>query len=173
MRLFLEDGQTSFAESIRTIRSGVMLSALDNPKKVVVVTSSLPKEGKTTIAANLAFALGQIKKTLLIDADMRRPRIGPVLGGQKALTGLAELCSGEAKIDQCVYPAGNTGVHVVPSGKIPPNPQELLASQRFAEIIRQLSERFDFIVLDSPPVQLVSDAIVLSKIATEVVYLVK
>jgi Mrp family chromosome partitioning ATPase len=61
----------------------------------------------------------------------------------------------------------------VPAGKIPPNPQELLASQRFAEIIRQLSERFDFIVLDSPPVQLVSDAVVLSKVATEVVYLVK
>ncbi len=172
-RLFLEDGQTSFAEAIRTIRSGVMLSALDNPKKIVVVTSSLPKEGKTTIAANLAFALGQIKRTLLIDADMRRPRIGPVLGGQKALKGLAELCSGEAKLDECVYPAGNTGVHVVPAGKIPPNPQELLASQRFAEIIRQLSERFDFIVLDSPPVQLVSDAVVLSKVATEVVYLVK
>lgn len=172
-RLFLEDAQTSFAEAIRTIRSGVMLSALDNPKKIVLVTSSLPREGKTTIAANLSFALGQIKKTLLIDADMRRPRIGQALSGQTSMTGLSELCTGEATLEQCVYPVAGTQVHVLPAGKIPPNPQELLASHRFAEIVRQLSERFDSIVIDSPPVQLVSDALVLSKVATEVVYLIK
>lgn len=172
-RLFLEDGQTSFAESIRNIRSGVMLSALDNPKKIVVVTSSLPREGKTTIAANLAFALGQIKTTLLIDADMRRPRIGAALSGQQVMAGLSELCIGEATLEQSVYPVKGTQVSVLPAGKIPPNPQELLASQRFAEIIALLSTRYDFIVIDSPPVQLVSDALVLSKVATEVVYLVK
>jgi polysaccharide biosynthesis transport protein len=172
-RLFLEDAQTSFAEAIRTIRSGVMLSALDNPKKIVLVTSSLPREGKTTIAANLSFALGQIKKTLLIDADMRRPRIGQALAGQQVMMGLSELCTGEAALEQCIYPVANTQVHVLPAGKIPPNPQELLASHRFAEIVRQLSERFDVIVIDSPPVQLVSDALVLSKVATEVVYLIK
>jgi exopolysaccharide transport family protein len=172
-RLFLEDPQTSFAEAIRTIRSAVLLSALDSAKKIVVVTSSIPEEGKTTIAANLALALGQVKKTLLIDADMRRPKIGRILGGRQALLGLSEMCAGSAKLEQCVYPVANTQVQVLPSGKVPPNPQELLASQRFEQIFAQLAGMFDIIVLDSPPVQLVSDALVLSRLATEVVYVVK
>ena len=105
-RVFLEEPQSAFAESIRTIRSGVMLSSLDSPKKIIVITSSIPEEGKTTVAINLAFALGQVKKTLLIDADMRRPRIGKVLGGKSTalLVGLSQLVAGEAPLEQCIYP---------------------------------------------------------------------
>jgi capsular exopolysaccharide synthesis family protein len=172
-REFLDDPQTVFSESFRTIRSGVMLSGLDSAKKIVVVTSSVPEEGKTTVAANLALALGQIRKTLLIDADMRRPKIGRALGGEGALLGLSELCAGEAKLQDCIYPITNTQVQVVPAGKIPPNPQELLSSQRFADTLHMLSERFEIVVIDSPPVQLVSDALVLSSLATAVVYVVK
>jgi polysaccharide biosynthesis transport protein len=172
-RIFLDEPQTAVAEAIRTIRSAVLLSALDSPKKIVLVTSSVPQEGKTTIAANLALALGQVKKTLLIDADMRRPSIGRILGGKQALLGLSELCTGTAKPEQCVYPIADTQVSVLPSGKIPPNPQELLASNRFEEILGALSADFDVVVLDSPPLQLVSDALVLSRLATEVLYVVK
>jgi len=172
-REFLEDPQTSFSEAIRTIRSAVMLSALDSPKKIVVITSSVPGEGKTTVAANLAFALSQLKPTLLIDADMRRPRIGRVLGGQQALLGLSELCSGAATTDKCIYPVKDSQLSVLPSGKVPPNPQELLSSHRFEEMLAMLSEQFEFIVIDSPPVQLVSDALVISPHASEVVYVVK
>jgi capsular exopolysaccharide synthesis family protein len=174
-RVFLEDPQTSFSESIRTIRSGVMLSSLDSPRKIVVITSSIPEEGKTTVAINLAFALGQVKKTLLIDADMRRPRIGKVLGGKAnaSLLGLSQLVSGEAPLEKCIYPVNETNLHVLPAGRVPPNPLELLSSHRFAEAIDQLSKLFDVILIDSPPTQLVSDALVLSNIATEVVYVVK
>ena len=174
-RVFLEDPQTSFSESIRTIRSGVLLSSLDSPKKVVVITSSIPEEGKTTVAINLAFALGQVKKTLLIDADMRRPRIGKILGGKgnASLMGLSQLVSGEAPLDQCVYPIKDTNLHVLPAGRVPPNPLELISSHRFGEVIEQLSALFDVILIDSPPTQLVSDALVLSNVATEVVYVVK
>ncbi len=174
-RVFLEDPQTSFAESIRTIRSGVMLSSLDSPQKIVVVTSSVPEEGKTTVAINLAFALGQVKKTLLIDADMRRPRIGKVLGGKSssAMLGLSELVSGQAPLDKCVYPVADSNLSVLPAGRVPPNPLELLASHRFTEVIDQLSKLFDVILIDSAPTQLVSDALVLSRVATEVVYVVK
>ena len=174
-RMFLEDPQSSFSESIRTIRSGVMLSSLDSPKKVVVITSSIPEEGKTTVAINLAFALGQVKKTLLIDADMRRPRIGKVLGGKSnaSLLGLSQLVSGEAPLEKCIYPVNETNLHVLPAGRVPPNPLELLSSHRFAEVIDQLGKIFDVILIDSPPTQLVSDALVLSNIATEVVYVVK
>jgi capsular exopolysaccharide synthesis family protein len=172
-RVFLDEPQTSVAEAIRTIRSAVLLSALDSPKKVVVVTSSIPEEGKTTIAANLAIALGQVKKTLLVDSDMRRPKLGRLLTGKAGLPGLAEMCAGEASAEDCVVPLKDGEVYVLGSGKVPPNPQELLVSRRFAKIMEALSASFDIVVLDSPPVQLVSDALVLSRAATDVVYVVK
>lgn len=174
-RAFLDDPQTSFSEAIRTIRSGVMLSAIDSPRKIVLVTSSIPEEGKTTVASNLAFALGHVKKTLLIDADMRRPKIGRVLGGSGSnLLGLSQLVAGEAPAERCIYPvAQGSQLSVLPSGRIPPNPLELLASQGFAAMIERLAQAFEMIVIDSPPVQLVSDALVLSNLATEVVYVVK
>jgi polysaccharide biosynthesis transport protein len=172
-RVFLDEPQTSVAEAIRTIRSAVLLSALDSPKKVVVVTSSIPEEGKTTIAANLAMALGQVKKTLLVDSDMRRPKIGRLLIGKAGLPGLAEMCAGEANAEDCIVPLKDGEVYVLGSGKAPPNPQELLVSRRFAKIIEGLTASFDIVVLDSPPVQLVSDALVLSRVATDVVYVVK
>jgi capsular exopolysaccharide synthesis family protein len=172
-RVFLDEPQTSVAEAFRTVRSAVMLSALDSPKKIVLVTSSLPEEGKTTVAANLALALGQVKKTLLVDADMRRPKIGRVFAGKEALPGLSELCAGAVTAEQCVYPIAETQVSVLASGRVPPNPQELLASQRFEEILRALSAEYDIVVLDSPPLQLVSDALVLSRLASGVLYVVK
>jgi capsular exopolysaccharide synthesis family protein len=174
-RIFLDDPQTSFSEAIRTIRSGVMLSAIDSPRKIVLVTSSIPEEGKTTVASNLAFALGQVKKTLLIDADMRRPKIGRVLGGAGSnLLGLSQLVAGEAQFERCLYPvAQGSQLSVLPSGRIPPNPLELLASHGFAAMLQKLAQTFDMIVIDSPPVQLVSDALVLSNLASEVVYVVK
>jgi capsular exopolysaccharide synthesis family protein len=118
-------------------------------------------------------ALGQVKKTLLIDADMRRPKIGRVLGGKPALPGLSELCAGESKPEQCIFPLKEGEVYVLASGKVPPNPQELLASQRFAQLVKALTASFDVLVFDSPPVQLVSDALVLSRLATEVLFVVK
>jgi capsular exopolysaccharide synthesis family protein len=174
-RAFLDDPQTSFSEAIRTIRSGVMLSAIDSPRKIVLVTSSIPEEGKTTVASNLAFALGQVKKTLLIDADMRRPKIGRVLGGSGSnLLGLSQLVAGEAPFERCIYPvAQGSQLSVLPSGRIPPNPLELLASHGFAAMLQKLAQTFDMIVIDSPPVQLVSDALVLSNLASEVIYVVK
>ena len=175
-RAFLDDPQTSFSEAIRTIRSGVMLSAIDSPRKIVLVTSSIPEEGKTTVASNLAFALGQVKKTLLIDADMRRPKIGRVLGGTgSSLIGLSQLVAGEAPLERCVYPVQQGAqLSVLPAGRIPPNPLELLASHALRRRCwRSWPQIFEMIVIDSPPVQLVSDALVLSNLASEVIYVVK
>lgn len=173
-RLFLDEPQTSFAEAIRTIRSAVLLSALDSPKKIVLVTSSIPEEGKTTVAANLAMALGQVKKTLLIDGDMRRPKIGRILGGKTTShAGLSDLCINEAKPRDVLQNIPDTQVWVLPSGKVPPNPQELLASRRFEEVLNALTAEYDIVVIDTPPIQLVSDALVLSRLATEVIYVVK
>jgi len=180
-RAFLDDPQTSFSEAIRTIRSSVMLSAIDTPRKIVLVTSSIPEEGKTTVASNLAFAIGQVKKTLLIDADMRRPSIGYALGGADSkLIGLSQLVAGEAPLERCIYPVAHGSqdlqglqLSVLPAGRVPPNPLELLVSHSFATTMQMLSQIFEIIVIDSAPVQLVSDALVLSTLASEVIYVVK
>ncbi len=172
-RMFLQEKTSSFSEAVRTMRTGVMMSALDNPHKVLLVTSSIPEEGKTTVALNLAYAFGQIRKTCLIDADMRRPSLAKVLGLDAAAPGLSHLVAGTAEAASCIYHDKDSGIHIIPAGVVPPNPQELLSSKRFAEVLKKLHETFEIIVIDSPPVQLVSDAIVLSAHANAVIYVVK
>jgi capsular exopolysaccharide synthesis family protein len=172
-RLFLEDASAEFSEDIRTLRSGVLLSGLDSPQKTVLVTSSLPEEGKSTIAANLAFALSQVKKTLLIDADMRRPQIGQILGVPANTPGLSNLVAGELGPDKCVFSVKGSDLFVLPSGRIPANPLELLSAHRFVEVIDRLKGLFEAIVIDSAPVQMVSDPLVIAQVATAVLYVVK
>lgn len=172
-RAFLDDTSSVFSEAIRTIRTGVMLSGLDDPHKVIMVTSSVPEEGKTTVAMNLAFALGHLKRVLLIDADMRRPTIGKQLGQDPSELGLSNFVSGNAPLSKCMFQVPGTNVHVMPSGIVPPNPLELLWSKRFSDVLNTLGETFDYVVIDSPPVQLVSDASVLSRHANEVIYVVR
>jgi capsular exopolysaccharide synthesis family protein len=172
-RLYLDDPKSVFAETIRTARTSVLLSAIDQPHKVLVVTSSVPNEGKTTFAMNLAFAHAQTKKVLLIDADMRRPMIGKSLGIDQSSAGLSDLVSGTANAQQCVHSIEGTEAVVLPSGNVPPNPLELLLSQRFKELIAKLQSHFDIIVIDTPPVHLVSDALVVAGESTGVIYVVK
>lgn len=172
-RAFLDDRASAFSEAIRTIRTGVMLSGLDDPHKIMMVTSSVPEEGKTTIAMNLAFALGHLKRVLLIDADMRRPTIAKLLGQDPSEMGLSNFVAGSVPLSKCMFQMPGTNVHVMPSGIVPPNPLELLWSKRFADVLKTLGETFDYVVIDSPPVQLVSDAFVLARHVNEVVYVVK
>ncbi|SFG91854.1 GumC family protein [Neptunomonas qingdaonensis] len=171
--MFMEDPQSSYAESLRTIRTGLILSALDNPHKVVSVTSTLPGEGKTSLALGLAFATGQMEKVLLIDADLRRPSVAKALGLDRAAPGLSSLVAGAAAIDECIqhYEAGN--IDVMPAGIIPPNPSELLSSKRFADVLTQLESRYDRIIIDTAPSQSVSDALVLAPLVGAMIYVVK
>ena len=174
--MFLVEPKSHFAESVRTIRTGVTLSSIDTPRKTLVVTSSVGNEGKTTFAINQAFALGQIEKTLLIDADMRRPSIGKAFGLTAKAPGLSELVAGTKSLHECIHPLEKeTGVDFIPSGIIPPNPLELLASKRFKAVLTQLEEQEDYehIIIDSAPIQLVSDALILAKQASGVIYIVK
>ncbi len=170
---FLTDNQSLFSESIRTLRTSVLMSALDTPKKIIVITSSVPEEGKTTVSFNLACALAQVKRVLLIDADMRRPKIGRLIGRAADAPGLSHLVSGVALASECVVKHDQGGFYVCTAGFVPPNPLELLSSDKFAEVLEKLREAFDVILIDSPPVQLVSDAIVLSQLASTVIYVVK
>jgi capsular exopolysaccharide synthesis family protein len=173
LRYFYENKSSVFAESIRTVRTGVLLSALDDTQKVLLVTSSVPGEGKTTLSMNLAHALAEMKQVLLIDADMRRPTVARVLKGSGAEKGLSHFISGESNLSDCVTSLHSNTMHVMHAGLVPPNPLEMLSSQRFKVALDRMAEQFDHIIIDCAPALAVSDAMVLSKLATSVVYVVR
>lgn len=172
-RIFLDQPKSLYSEAIRTARTGVLLSAIDLTKRLLLVTSSLPGEGKTTFSINLAMAHAHTKKTLLIDADMRRPAVSKGLELPIGAKGLSNLVSGTATLEECLQPVNGSNLMLMPSGTIPPNPLELLLSQKFKETLDSLAETFDIIVIDSPPVELVSDALVIAPFATGVIYVSK
>ncbi len=172
-RIVEQNPQAMFSEGIRTARTGILLSAIDEPHRAVVVTSSVPGEGKTTFATNLALAFSQTKRVVLVDADMRRPSIGKLFGREPNALGLSTLVSGNTPPAECIFKAEGSELYVIPSGAIPPNPLELLLSKRFEDTLRKLQEMFEIVIIDSPPVQLVSDAMVVSRHCTGLVYLVK
>jgi succinoglycan biosynthesis transport protein ExoP len=172
-RLFLDDAHSHFSEAIRTARTGVLLSNLDVEHKILLITSSLPGEGKTTVAVNLALAHAQTKKTLLVDCDMRRSQVSRSLGIPAGVKGLTNLVSGSSQAEDCMYQAPESKLMVMPVGDLPPNPLELLLSQRFRDALRALSAEFEMVIIDSPPVELVSEALVLAPLATSTAFVVK
>lgn len=170
-QLYSRDLDRRFSESVRTMRTGIVLSGLKQPHKVLLVTSSIPGEGKTTVSINLACALGQMEQVLLIDADLRRPMLAKNFQLPIGSPGLANLLAGTASLDDCIRQVD--GVDVLAAGTVPPNPQELLASPLFSQLLEQLSERYQRIVIDTPPCLAVSDAVLMSTLADFVLYVVK
>jgi len=162
-----------YSEAIRTARTGVLLSSVDVTSRVLVVTSTVPNEGKTTFSSNLALAHAFTQKTLLIDADLRRPSLARSHGLDASAVGLSELVAGTAKLEDCLQHIKDSKLSIITAGAIPPNPLELLHSDRFAHTLEDLRQSFEMIIIDSPPVELVSDALVLSSQATGVIVLVK
>lgn len=172
-RAFLQDPNSAFSESVRTVRTAVLLSSIDEPHRVVMVTSTIPGEGKTTISINLAFALGQMKKVLLIDGDIRRPNLAKAIGGMEGVRGLVDYLADEAPLQDCIQATENPNVFVLSAGKRFNSPLELLSSQRFSETIAKVKEMFDVVVIDCPPLKPVSDALVISRYANALLYVVK
>ncbi len=162
-----------FTEAMRTIRTSVMLSGIDDPHKIIVVSSTQPDEGKSTVALNLASAMGQMEKVLLIDADMRRPTVAASLGMERRAIGLSNLVSGSDEPKTCIYNNDTLGIDVIPAGIIPPNPLELISSKRFAQVLNKLAEHYDRIIIDSAPGSAVSDALILASYADALVFVVK
>jgi succinoglycan biosynthesis transport protein ExoP len=165
--------QGQFAEALRSVRTGVVLSGLDDPARIIVVTSTVPGEGKSTVALNLGAALAQMENTLVIGADLRRPSLAGKCGLTPNHSGLTHFVSGTAKLDDCIEHLPEMNLYVMPAGFIPPNPLEMISSRKFVEALMHLRERFDRIVIDSAPVQAVSDALILASNADSVIYVVK
>lgn len=171
--LVLAAPNSLYAEAVRTARTGVLLSSVDLESRALVVTSSVPGEGKTTFASNLALAHAFTKKTLLLDADLRRPSVAKAFAIDPNAPGLSELVAGTAKLSDCLHHVEGSNLVLMPAGAVPPNPLELLISERFKHTLEVLGKDFEIIIIDSPPVQLVSDALVLAARVSGVIFVTK
>ena len=151
------------SESFRSLRTNVKYASVDKPIRRLIITSPTPEDGKTTIATNLAIALAQgSSQVVLIDADLRRPRVHKVFGLENKV-GLSSLfVQPEIYLDGNFHTVKTENLQILPSGGTPPNPSELLGSRKMNEILKQLEEKFDIILLDTPPVLTVTDAVALS-----------
>jgi capsular exopolysaccharide synthesis family protein len=172
-RTFFDAENRPFAESVRSIRTSLALLALDRPLQVLVVTSSVPEEGKSTVSSNLSFAFAQLENVLLIDADMRKPTIAKRFGLPAFQPGLANYLTETETLEDCIVRDEQGGVDILPAGTIPINPLELLAHPRFLALLTELKGRYTKIIIDTPPVQAVSDALVIARLADAVIMVVK
>lgn len=164
------------SEALRTIRAGILLSSADNPPRVIMITSAMKGEGKTTVLYNLAATLAQAShRTIMIDGDLRERGLtrtfghDPTPGG----VGLSDFLTGQAQLDQVVRPSPVPGLDILPAGSRAPNPAELLSSAAMRDLISQLSDSYDFVLVDSPPILPVADGLTLSRIVDSVVLVVR
>jgi capsular exopolysaccharide synthesis family protein len=150
----------------------VLFSSTDQGGRLVVITSSTPGEGKTLVSTNVSVALAQAgHRVLLIDADMRKPRVHDVF--QTSLTpGLSNLLVGNATASQAIQQSSTEGLWIMPAGTYPPNPAELLGSKRFRDFAAFLMQYFDWVVLDTPPIMAVTDASLAANLAHGVLFVV-
>ena len=167
---------SQMSEAFRALRTAVLLSQPDRPPQVILVTSALPREGKTTAAGNLAVTLAQLgDKTVLVDADLRKPGVGRLLNlGADKYAGLSSYLAGVSTLDHVTVPHPVIpNLAAIPTGPLPPNPADLLSSHKLSEAIAELRKEYKFIVLDSPPVMAATDAVILSVQADGVLLVVR
>ncbi|MDN6259419.1 MAG: polysaccharide biosynthesis tyrosine autokinase, partial [Corynebacterium sp.] len=163
------------AEQFRELRTNLRFLDVDNPPTVIAVTSGMPGEGKSTLATNLALALADDgERVCLVDADLRRPRVADYLDGDlQSEVGLSTVLSGAADVDAIVQDSGRDSLSVITSGPQPPNPAELLGSQRFRDLLAELDSRYDYVVVDASPVIPVTDAALVASAADGIILAVR
>ncbi|MBD3379577.1 MAG: polysaccharide biosynthesis tyrosine autokinase [Candidatus Omnitrophica bacterium] len=168
-----ESPRSTVTEAYRSLRTSITFTAVEHRRKVLLLTSSGPQEGKTTTAINLAIVMAQTgEKTLLVDADLRKPRIEKAFNVEKK-HGLTEVLSGEEDFEKTVHTSHIPGLDVLACGAIPPNPSELLGSRKMDSLLEELSKKYDRIIIDSPPVLAVTDPVVLTGKVDAVILVVK
>ena len=168
--------KSQMSEAFRALRTALLLSQADHPPQVILVTSALPREGKTTAAANLAVTLAQLgDKTVLVDADLRKPGVGRLLNlGPGKYAGLSSYLAGVSTLDLVTIAHPEiSNLSAIPTGPLPPNPADLLSSHKLADAISELRKRYKFVVIDSPPIMAATDAVILSVQADGVLLVVR
>ena len=179
--------QSKFAESYRALRTSLLLSMPDIPPQVILVTSALPQDGKTSVSANMALTLAQNGgRVLLVDADMRRPRLHETLGMSASSTGLSTLLAGgfgailwQPRVehtlqDMVIVPSPQLpNLFVLLAGSVPPHPAELLSSMAMKELLKKWRNEYDHIVIDSPPILYATDGVILSPLVDSIILVVR
>jgi capsular exopolysaccharide synthesis family protein len=161
------------AEDYRQLRTNLQFLNVDEPPKVIMVSSAMPAEGKTTVTINLALALAEAgKQVTILDADLRRPRVTKYLGMVGGV-GLTNILAGTADLGEVLQTYGDTGVSVVGAGPTPPNPSELLASKHMSALIEELRGKSEYVLIDAPPLLPVADSTGLAVMADGVLLSVR
>ena len=176
VKLFtLKNPKSVVSEAFRTLRTNIQFTNIDKSIKTIVITSSGQGEGKTTVTSNLATSIAQTeKRVLLIDCDMRKPRVHKVFGVTN-LEGLTNILMGEKNLTDVSFKGDQDiqSLTIVTSGPIPPNPAELLGSRRMSDFLQDMRDQFDMVILDSPPINLVTDSAILSTITDGTIMVVE
>ena len=166
--------KSQVAESLRSIRTNLMFMATDREVRRLLVTSPSPQEGKTTVAANLAIVMAQSgTRVLLVDTDMRRPRVHKAFGIERPRVGLSTMVLGESDADSSIIHTAVPNLDVLVCGPTPPNPSELIHTEAFLRVVEEISARYDRVIFDSPPIGVVTDAAILSKLVDGTVLILK
>jgi capsular exopolysaccharide synthesis family protein len=167
------DTRTPGAEAFRTLRTNLIFSQSIDELKSLVVTSSAPGEGKTTTSTNMAISLAQQGiRVVLVDCDLRKPRTHEVFSVPRE-PGLTNVIAGREALDQVIRTTETEGLSFIPAGVLPPNPSELLGGPRFRALIKELGERFDLVIMDTPPLLAAADAAILGRDADGVLLVVR
>jgi len=167
------DPKSPISEAYRTLRTNIQFKNKKNSKLIVLITSSAPKEGKSTTVANLAITMAQLgSKTVLIDTDLRRPVIHSIFDMKKD-NGISSYLIGHGELKDIIKPTFVDNLHIIPSGPLPPNPSELLGSEEMKKLISNLRSQFDVVLFDSPPVIAVTDAAILSTMVDGILLVIK
>lgn len=167
------DQRATRAEAFRAVRTNLQYVDVDHPPKVVVVTSPLPSEGKTTTAVNLAITFAQAgKRTALVETDLRRPKASQYLGVESSI-GLTDVLAGQLDLHDALVPWNRGLLTFLPSGHVPPNPSELLGSQQFHDVLATLREEFDVVIIDTTLLLPVADGAIVAKAADGAILVVR
>lgn len=169
----VERPTSAFAESLRTLHTALLLSNVDQPPKTVLITSSVPREGKTTVAVSMARLMARSgRRVLLIDADLRRPRVDVALH-MPGKPGLVEVLARSIPVDEAVQRDQASGLDVLPAGERPTSPPDLFASAQMRALLAELRERYDLILIDAPPVLAVSEARILARLVDTTLFVIR
>ncbi|CAH1578599.1 GumC family protein [Vibrio rotiferianus] len=172
-RAYNHEKETLFREACRSIRTSLLLKMVNKKQQVIPFTSAIPKEGKTSTAISMAMSLSSMEKVIIIDCDLRRPSVAKRFELPEDSIGLTHHLTMGIPLPDCIYHIDDTELDVLPAGLHAPNPQELLSSPQFKSLIEQLSTKYDRIIIDTPPLLSVSDALILGKIADGLVTVIR
>ncbi|MDW2149713.1 CpsD/CapB family tyrosine-protein kinase, partial [Vibrio sp. 378] len=170
---YLDKDEKLFSEACRSVRTSLLLRLTNTKQKILPFTSAIPEEGKTSTSINMAVSFSTMEKVLIIDCDLRRPSLAKRFNIPESQPGLTNILTMDTAIKDCIVRIDDANLDVLPAGLIPPNPQELLASNRFKKLLDHFQDKYDRIIIDTPPLLSVSDALILGQYANGLITVIR